>query len=175
MKRDDIASLIVRYFILLIVGLNIDVIYSIFTPITVNVVYFILNAISGAYLVQNNSIIFKSIIIELVPACIAGSAYYLLLVLNLSTKMSVRKRAINICFLMVSFLVLNVIRIVFLSFFYFYTENYFDITHKALWYMGSTLAVVGVWFLGVWIFKIKEIPIYGDLSNLARYIKRKNN
>jgi hypothetical protein len=50
--------------------------------------------------------------------------------------------------------------------------QYFDVTHMTVWYFGSTVLVVALWFVNVWIFKIKEIPIYTDAKTIFWEIKR---
>jgi hypothetical protein len=49
--------------------------------------------------------------------------------------------------------------------------NLFDISHKLSWYIGSIILVVGIWFLEVKKFNIKEIPFYSDLKAMLKNIK----
>jgi hypothetical protein len=49
--------------------------------------------------------------------------------------------------------------------------SYFVSTHLLLWYFISLFFVVGIWFLVVKIFSIKDIPIYSDLVFLIEKIK----
>jgi|TARA_Y100000310_G_scaffold337625_1_gene425192 exosortase/archaeosortase family protein len=114
-------------------------------------------------------IITNGLAVEFIKACIAGSAYFLLLILNLSTpKIPIRKRILMIFISFVSLLVLNVIRIVLLIFVFFYGFYFFDIAHEFFWYFMSTIFVILIWFLQVWYFKIKEIPFYSDLKYLFK-------
>ncbi len=169
MKREEAISLAVRYGILIILGFGIESIYFIFRPLTVYPVYFILDLVYGANLVENGMVV-NGIFVEVIDACVAGSAYYLLLILNLTTPMKIGLRMKNIVFLVGSFLVINVIRIIFMVFLFFSGYEYFNLAHKAFWYIGSTIMLVGIWFIGVRIFGIKNIPIYSDLRSMQRAI-----
>ena len=77
-------------------------------------------------------------------------------------------------FTFLSLLVLNILRIFFLSLVFVLGASLFDITHELFWYLGSTIFVVGIWFAGVKIFKVKEIPFYSDLKNtgILKYLKK---
>ena len=94
MEKKEGIYLVVRYGLLLILGLfNLWIFYKIFTPLTVYPVYWILYALdSGTTLLAGNNIFFAGHYAELVSACIAGAAYYLLLILNLTTPMKLEKR-----------------------------------------------------------------------------------
>jgi len=167
MNQKETIDLIVRYLILLIIPLGgLFIIYKVFTPLTVYPVYAVLKSIYSANLLEGNIIFFKEYYAEIVGACVAGAAYYLLLILNLTTPMHLEKRIKSILFLLLSFLVINVLRIIIFGILFAKAYPYFDITHELTWYFGSTLIVIAVWFSNVCIFKIKAIPIYTDLSNL---------
>lgn len=170
MKR--VGDIVVRYLILLLVAIpNLYIFYLIFTPLTLYPVYWLLGLFYEASL-SGNSILFQNFNIELVEACIAGSAYYFLLILNLSTpKIKVKKRIKLMAYSFLTFLILNILRIFFLSLLLFSESNYFDVTHKIFWYSISTLFVVGIWFFQVKQYKIKEIPIYSDLKYIFGKIK----
>ena len=56
---------------------------------------------------------------------------------------------------------------------FFLGFSFFDITHKVFWYFISTIFVVGIWFIEIKIFKIKEIPFYSDLNLLYKNIFNK--
>jgi exosortase/archaeosortase family protein len=107
----------------------------------------------------------NNLFIEIIEACVAGSAYYLLLILNLSTpsiKFPKRFKLILISF--ASLLIVNIIRIVFLSAVFVTGASWFDIAHKVFWYVGSIIFVLVIWFLEVKYYKIKSIPFYSDLK-----------
>jgi len=162
-------NIFIRYIILIIIALpNFWVFYLIFTPLTLYPVYFLLNIFFNASLMEN-IILINDLPIELIPACIAGAAYYLLLILNLSTpKIEFKKRMQMIFFSFSFLLILNILRIFFLSLVFISGNSFFNIAHKLFWYLGSTIFVVGIWFIEVKIFKIKEIPIYSDIKFLYK-------
>src|SRR3989304_9498778 len=151
-KKGNISDLILRYLILVLVAIpNLWLFYLVFTPLTSYPVYWLLNIFYDASLLNNNVVLLnQAISIELIEACIAGSAYYLLLILNLSTpgiKTGKRIKIIAISFLI--FLVVNIIRIFILSFMALSGSDFFGITHQIFWYTLSTIFVVAIWFLMV--------------------------
>jgi exosortase/archaeosortase family protein len=172
MKKLDSFYLLLRYISLVIFGLNKSAIISIIsTPFTVYPVYWLLNTMYGAKLLIGNKIFFQGHYIELISACIGDLAIYLLLILNLTTPMAVSKRVKSILFITLSFIALNIARIMILSTLIANGYTYFDITHELTWYFGSTILVIIIWFSNIWIFKIKEIPIYSDIMGLINAIK----
>ena len=175
MKRDaqKIIDVIIRYSILLVIGiLGTPFFYSIFTFLTIEPVYLLLNIFFNPSLISN-IITINNLPIEIIGACVAGSAYYLLLILNLSMpKIKLGKRIMLLLFSFSLLLILNILRIFLLSVLYVSQFSLFDIAHKLFWYIGSIIFVVGIWFLSVWIFKIKEIPFYSDIKSLLNKKKK---
>ena len=171
----EIWSLVLRYFVLFIVAIpDLWIFYFIFTPLTVLAVYFLLRLFFDVVLVGNVLLISLNFPVEIIDACVAGAAYYLLLILNLSTpKIGARKRIQITLFSFSSFFILNVLRIFFLSILFVKGASWFDFAHLVFWYMGSIFFVVAIWFVSVRIFKIKEIPFYSDLKNLFEKTKTK--
>ena len=164
-----------RYLILVLLALpNLFLFYFIFTPLTIYPVFIALKSF-GAVMLSQSLINLNGVLIELIPACIAGAAYYFLLVLNLTTPMPSNKRVKSIIFLFASFLVLNVIRILLFTWLLLSGFQYFNLAHKATWYFGSTLLLIIIWFANVYLFKIKEIPVYSDFMALFKEtrVKRK--
>jgi exosortase/archaeosortase family protein len=173
MKKSN--KLILRYLILVLIATpNLSLIYGVITPLTVYPTIWILQIIYPlAYLAKSSLTIYISEIeIEFIKACIAGSAYYLLLILNLTTPMQLRKRLKSISFILIGFLILNVIRILLLSVLAVNGSAYFSAVHSIGWYLGSTVFVVLLWFASTHFFKIKEIPIYTDLKFLSSKLKK---
>ena len=166
----DFSNILVRYFILILIALpGLSIFYFIFTPLTVYPVYFLLGLFFDITLLSKIHILINNIPIELIPACIAGSAYYLLLVLNLSTpKIKLKKRIRAILFSFAAFLILNILRIFILSSLAVTGFSYFNATHTIFWYGLSTIIVVGIWFIEVKIYKIKKIPFYSDMKFLYK-------
>jgi hypothetical protein len=165
-----------RYLFLVAIAFpSLWIFYFIFTPLTVYPVHFLLNLFFDAYLFSNSIILVgQHLSIELIEACIAGSAYYLLLILNLITSgIKTKTRIYMILFSFFSFLVINILRIFFLSVLAISDSSFFRIAHVAFWYFLNTLFVVGVWFLQVKIFKIKNTPLYTDIKFLYGLSKKK--
>ena len=200
MNSSYLREVLLRYFILLILGIgNLFIFYTIFTPLTVYPVFAILDSSYGAELLRgdvtkacdlltninapniitksaciNTTIFFKGYFASIIPACIAGSAYYLLLILNLTTPMEKRKRTYNLLFITISFLVLNIIRIAtFAAIFANKGFEIFNLAHAATWYFGSTVLVILIWFSSVLLFKIKTVPIYTDVKTIINQIKKR--
>jgi len=165
-------AILFRYLFLLVLGLGeLFIIYEISAPLTIYPTYYLLKIF---YTIQLSgiSLIVGSRTIQIVEACVAPAAYYLLLILNLSTPMNASKRFYSIFFSLILLLALNIIRIVTLSILFISNSAAFDVSHKLLWYGLSTIFVVGIWFLTVYIYKIKEIPFYTDFIIFKKLIKR---
>ncbi len=172
MKKEH-YSLVIRYLILILIALpNLYLFYLIFTPLTIYPLYFLINLFSNVSL-QANTLFINSLSIKIINACIAGSAYYLLFILNISIpKIEFKKRLKMIGFAFSSLLILNILRILFLLLILITTPSLFDITHKAFWYLISLFFVAGIWFIEVRIFKIKQIPVYSDIKSLLKDINK---
>ena|SRR3989344_2956251 len=175
MKKKELLPLILRYTLIIILGLNNAwIFYFVLTPLTVYSSAWILGLIyQEVAIVGGNTIVFNGIYADIVGACIAGSAYYLLTILNLSTQMKLNKRIKNLAFLFLAFFIINVIRIVGFAMLYYSGFGYFDLAHDLTWYVGSTIIVVLIWFIGVKIFAIKEIPLYSDVRKILKKEKKK--
>jgi len=176
MNKSGVYYILLRYLILIILGIpNLYLFYLVFTPLTVKPTFFLLSMIDpSSYIVEGttNVIFFKGYFASIIPACVAGAAYYLLLILNLTTPMSVKKRIGSIMFLLTSFLVLNLVRIFIFAMLLTKGYQYFDFTHNVTWYFGSTVLVILIWFSNVLIFRIRDIPIYSDLKQIYLDIKK---
>ena len=127
--RIRLDFLFFRYLFALLLGLNsLYLFYIIFTPLTIYLSYFLFKLFYDSTTLSGNSIFLKQIVLEIIPSCVSGAAYYFLVVLNLSTPMNIRKRISSILFLLISFLILNVLRIVFLGFLALQGIQYFNAT-----------------------------------------------
>lgn len=181
MNSSEAKSLVLRYGALLALGFvnyllgENGLFYAIFTPVTINSVYFILHLLYNATFFEPNIIFFKGYYATIISACVAGSAYYLLLILNLSTPMNGMKRLASLTMLFVSFLIINILRIVLFASLLFKGYKYFDLAHLATWYFGSTILVVILWFFVVLSFDIKGAPIISDIKLLWAEIKGRPN
>lgn len=176
MNYKETLFILSRYLFLLIIAFPaLKIFYLIFTPLTVYPVAFILEKLYSAILFPGNILFFKGYYAAIIPACVAGAAYYLLLILAFSTPMEISKRIKVIIFTLGGFLILNVTRIVVFAMLLKIGYQYFDLTHLAVWYIGSTLLVATLWFLAVFIFNIKTIPFYTDFSLLWKEANNKLN
>ena len=169
MKKNscEIIDVLVRYFILLVIPLNgLWIFYFVFTPLTIYPVYFILGLFSDVSIFGNLMVINRQLPIEFINACIAGAAYYFLLILNLATpKINLRKRIIMVVLSFIAFLFFNLLRIFLLIGVIYSGYLFFDIAHVVFWYSISTIFVVAIWFVQVKIFRIKKFPFYSDLKH----------
>lgn len=152
---------------------TLPLIYNIFTPLTVYATGGVLKLFYQVSINGDLIKIFPKTTIQIIPACVAGSAYLLSLILNLSVPMKIKKRARSILFAFALLFALNVLRIFILSISLVKNFQFFNFTHKLFWYILSTLFVVGIWFLTTKIFSIKEIPAYSDIEYLVKEIKRR--
>ena len=173
----SISDIVLRYFILVLVAIpNLWLFYQIFTPLTAYPVYWLLGLFYDASILNNDIILInQAVSIKLIEACIAGSAYYLLLILNLSTPGIKAKKRIKILLMaFASFLIVNILRIFILSLIAVSGSSFilglFDITHRIFWYALSTIFVVAIWFAAVRLFRIKDMPFYSDIKFLYKSI-----
>jgi exosortase/archaeosortase family protein len=166
-------SIFLRYLFILVLGLgNLVVFYNVFTLPTKSLVILFLKPFFSVITSGQILTIGTNISIELIPACIAGAAYYLLFILVLSTpKIKVSKRLLILAFSSAVFLLINSLRIVFLIF--INNTSYFNSLHFIFWYILSTIFVVGIWFIDVKLFKIKSIPLYSDIIGLYKNVNNK--
>lgn len=158
-----------RYLILILVAIpNLYLFYLIFTPLTLYLSYFALNLFFEATL-KGNVIFIGTLPIEIIKSCVAGSAYYLLLGLNLTTlNIKIYKRIKMILISFSAFLAINIIRIFLLSILAMQNKSLFEIVHQVTWYFLSIGIVIGIWFAEVYFFKIKSIPLYSDIKELYK-------
>lgn len=167
--------LFTRYIFLLIIAIpNLYLFYLILTPLTLYSSYFLFNLIYDASL-SNNIINIGCTSIEIIGACVSGAAYYFLLVLNFSTRdIKPKTRIKMLIFSFGIFFILNIIRIFIIGTMHINFNPNTQIFHKVLWYLGSTIIVVAIWFFNVWFFKIKNMPFYSDLKFLFQQSSLKN-
>ena len=172
--KKEIREILNRYAILILILIpNISLFYFIFKPLTIYLAYFLFSIFFKSAILSNNEILISNIFnIKIIGACIAGSAYFLLTILNLTTpniKFKTRIKSLLLSFLI--FLSLNIIRILLLGIMFVNKSLLLETFHKVFWYLLSTIFVVAIWFIQVKIFNIKKIPIYSDIKTLYKYIK----
>ena len=173
MDMRQTGEMLARYALLALIPLGgMAVLYIIFTPLTVYPVYWALKWMyTDALLLGTTTLYIQGQYATIVAACVAGAAYYLLLILNLTTPLPLLKRMKSLVFILAVFLFLNILRIAVFARLLVTGANYFDIAHQMTWYFGSTVLVIIVWFANVLLFDIKEIPVYTDVVTLIREIR----
>jgi len=174
-KKISIKNLLPRYLILLIVAfLGLEIFYFVFSPLTVYPVFLILGLFFKTTLLSESTILIPGNEIELIGACIAGSAYSLLLILNLATPdIKIKQRLQLLGYSFVAILSLNILRIFLLSVLATKSIFYFNLVHMFFWYVLSIVFVVAIWIYLTKKFKIKKIPFYSDIKSLHKLTKRK--
>lgn len=137
---------------------------------TIKASFYIISIFTQATL-TNSTITFQSHSIEIIPACIALSAYYLLLILNLSTPMPIKKRMYSLILTFALLFLVNVFRIAVFSFIFVSSQSLFTAFHFITWILLSSIIVFLVWYTGIKVFGIKGIPVYSDLKFLVKQIR----
>jgi len=171
--KKRIRGLLLRYIIAILISLNsFFIFYLIFTPLTLWPSYALLGIFYTAA-VNGNAILIDGNVFLLNEACIAGSAYFLLTLLNLTTPNLRFLRRLKIFLFDASLLlVFNIIRVVSLSCALMSGFAFFDAMHILIWYVLSVLIVVAIWLLTIKIFKIRGIPILSDIAFLGKLIRK---
>ena len=153
-QSKKILGLFARYISLILLGLgNLYIIYAVLIPLTISTLNIIISFFTKP-LITENIIHVGAIGIEIIPACVAGSAFYLLLILILSTadtKPETRTRAVITA--IVTLFILNIIRILILI--PMAGSVHFETAHWIFWHIISTIFVVVIWIGVVKIYKIK--------------------
>lgn len=173
MKENSIQSIIIRYAILIIFSIgNLWIIYSIFSPLTTHAAYLAIKLFFTDAFLRGDIINYSNHSLQVISSCVAGAAYLLLLILNLSTPMKKDQRIKSISFLIISFFIFNIIRITIFAVLFANNYSSIDALHKFSWYFLSIAFVIILWFTNVKIFNIKSIPIYSDLRYLYNLAKK---
>ena len=158
------SSLIIR--ILLAVVIPIQLFYFVFKPITIGLSEAVFRIIGYSTSVVGDYILVKNKLFEFLPACIAASAYYLLILLILFTKdinfilgfklfISGAALLLGMNILRIFILVLVLIK---------YGVNYFEAVHLFFWTFIASVFVVLVWIFLIKWYGIKSIPVYSDVK-----------
>jgi len=173
-QKNRIFGLVYRYLLAVLFSLSkLSLFYFIFTPLTVYSSYFLLSLVYPAML-EGNAILINDVVILLNEACIAGSAYFLLALLNLTTPGIKALKRVGIFLYGASILlVFNIIRIFLLSIALVSGVVFYDVLHILIWYVFSVLVVVMIWLFSIKRFKIVGIPILSDIIYLKNLIKRR--
>ena len=161
--------------LILLFAVPLSLFYFIFTPLTIYPSYFLLKLSGFAPQITSSTVLaFKELAIKFVPACIAGSAYYLLYILIMLTKDLSIMQSLKL-FIYGSLLILsvNLIRIYIIVFVLIkYGLNYFDMIHLFFWTFVASTYVALIWIFLTRKMKIKSIPAYSDVMYLYKKIKK---
>lgn len=171
MTNKKIIRLFLRYLTILILGIgNLYIIYKILTPLTIHTTNILINIIVPTTL-TGNIIQFGQTTIQIVPSCVAGSAFYLLLVLLFTTAdVKPKTRLYAISTAVAIFFALNITRILILV--YLIPSPNFETIHWIFWHTVSTIFVIATYFITIKLYKIKSIPVYSDFKYIISLIKK---
>ena len=173
-SNKKIYDMIARYALALVLSINsLLIFYYVFRPLTFFPVVFILKLIYPVKASGIDSMIIGGKGISFVNSCIAGSAYYLFSVLNLSTPgISWIKRMKIFMINSSALLMINISRIILLAIILVNISEIFDTTHFIFWTFLSTIFVAGIWILTMRFYRIKSVPIISDVIYLKKLIKK---
>jgi exosortase/archaeosortase family protein len=143
-------NILSRYIILAVLGFsNLIIFYKIFYPLTIYPVNFLFNLIFDSSVIGNTILILNNgcFPIEIVEACVAASAYYLLLIFNMSVpETKVKKRILMVFFAIFTLLAVNILRIFFLGLLYVLQSPLFNVIHTLMWFALSGLLISFICF-----------------------------
>ncbi len=168
MEKQGIWLMIIRYALIILAIFALPWFYIILRPVTTYLSYGLIRIFYQAQM-SGNFILFKGYSIEIIDACVAGIAYFLLLFLNLSTRLiGTWKRILLFLFTSAVFLVVNVVRIFLMTLLLVNQSGLFDVAHLVFWYALSVVFVFLIWVLSIKVFRIREIPVYSDVKAIFR-------
>ena len=168
----DLKGIFLRYALIILSGIFMSVFYTVFLPLTLYPVYILLSifyqvSLSGSIITAGSEQI------SIIEACVAGSAYFLLFALNLALPgLKFGKRALMLIFGFSVFLILNILRIFFLSVLLINQSSAFNTAHQILWYAVSILLVILIWVATIRLFRIKQTPFLSDFKRLYYIIQK---
>lgn len=164
-QKERIYSILIRYFLIILISFfTPEIFYLIFTPLTIYPVYFLFSIFFETSL-QGDFIIINNLHLEIIEACIAGSAYYLLLILNLSIpNLKTKKRIKLILLSTLALLLFNILRIFIFGVLVYFNKPLFFLMHMFAWYFVSIIVILAIWFGEIYYYKIKEVPFYEDIK-----------
>ena len=171
-ETKKICFMFSRYVFIFLLGIgNLFLIYKIVTPITIFLVGKTVTLFGSIYSL-GNLFYFSDFNVMLIPACVAGSAFFLLVFLVFSTaNISPKKRILALLTSTAILLLLNYIRIILMI--SIANTLYFETVHWIFWNLTSVLFVVVIWFFVAKIYKINEVPIYSDIKYLISLRNKK--
>ena len=171
-------KMFLRYSFLIITGFLIGYLYDIFRPLTLYPVYYGFKILGYNPLILNGNIHIGYQELVFVNACIAASAYYLFLVLVLSTKGLTFEEILKIYGIgVISILFVNILRIIGMGIILIrFEENLFETWHMILWRFVATFFIAFLWIYLSRKFLINNIPFYTDFEYLLNksFLKKKH-
>lgn len=163
-------DILIRYVLAALSFLIIPVFYLIFKILTVGLTGWIIDIFYNVQI--NGDILFFPVFnssIEIIDACVAGSAYFLLFLLNILTRdIKIIKRIYVLLFSFACLFLINILRLVLIIPLFLNNFAWFDFTHKFFWFVLSIVFVVLIWILSIKIFRIRGIPVYSDVKRILR-------
>ncbi len=161
-------KLLLRVLIIFLLFLIYDYVYIIALPITTYLSFIFLNIFQYSPTLANNAISIGNTNFNFIPACVALPAYYLLLLLILTTKdLDFKKSAKILAYGSILILAMNIIRIdLLIAAFISLGKHWFDSIHLVFWKFVSGIYVALVWIFLSKKYKIKTIPVYSDIKYL---------
>ena len=169
-----IFDLVLRYIVSALSFLIIPAIYLVFSPLTIWLTGGIMQIFYEVQ-IHKNVLFFPAFnaSIEIVDACVAGSAYFLLFLLNVLTRdLKLLKRIYLLLFSFACLFLINVIRLVLIIPMFLSNSAWFDFTHKFFWFVLSIIFVVLIWILSVKVFRISKVPVYSDVAFILNKLKK---
>lgn len=168
-------SFVIRYAVLVsLLLLALEPLTVILRPLTLYAVQGIFTLFGySSTLLANNTLFIEGTYISLITACIAPSAFFILLFLALTLPGKSRDylRWIGLSWGLL-FLV-NVTRIVILSLVALQGYSVFESAHALFWYAGNAFFILAIWASLVISFKIRSIPVYTEVNHLYRIARGK--
>jgi len=163
-------SIFARYAMGLVFGLFcLGALYTTLTWLTLHVLRILFIFVGETPIVYETMLRLSTLVVELIPACVAGAAYYLLLILTLATAqitLSTRLRIIATSF--TALFLLNTLRILILI--PLTGTEYFYEIHWLFWNLVSTIFVVGIW---IWVtrrYRVRTIPVVSDFRSIMKLV-----
>ncbi|MFC1685974.1 pacearchaeosortase [Nanoarchaeota archaeon] len=164
--KSQIKDIVVRYGVMIVLALLIPFYQLVLLPLTLYPTYFLLDLFYEVTLISNSFII-EQFKIEIIPACVGVSAFFLLFILNFATPSIKWKKRIKLFLFSAGlFLLFNWLRIFLLSVLFISGFVLFDQIHLFTWYFVSTIAVIAIWFISIKTFKIKKAPFLSDIKEV---------
>lgn len=165
---DYYNNLTQRMLFLIVITFFYPFYYPILGDFTLQGSVFLLKLFGFNPVVNDLSFILNGVQFNIIEACVAVFAYFLLAILILTSKDMDFKKGCAI-FLVGAILVYlaNIARIAILSWAYFaHGTEIFEKYHFIVWNFVSGVYVAFTWIFLTAIFRLKEVPIYSDIKNL---------